>query len=384
MDFKWDEEQQMLRQTVRTFAERDIRPVALSFRDKGMDAYPRELHKKMIDMGLFGMTLPEEYGGGGRSPVDAIMAMEEVGRVDPLFAESIFGTNFGPIRAIAGYGTEQQKKKYIPPVCRGEGHVAISITEPDAGSAATYLKTKAIRHGDHYIVNGTKSFISSADAATAFMVYCRYGETEGLAGMGAIIIDKDTPGFTIGKPEPNMANINQCQLFMEDAIVPVENVLIEENGFQKMMMAFNSERCGNATMSLVTAQCAYERALQYSQERSQFGRLISKFQGIQWMLADMKVKIEAARLLIYRALINGEDGFPSRLETAIAKVFSNEMAVEVTNRALEIFGGYGYSKEYPMEWLVRFARGWTIAGGTAQIQRNNIAYELLKGSDTLP
>jgi alkylation response protein AidB-like acyl-CoA dehydrogenase len=384
MDFKWTEEQQMLRQTVRTFAERDIRPVALSFRDKGRDAYPRELHKKMIDMGLFGMTLSEEYGGGGRSPVDAIMAMEEVGRVDPLFAQSIFGTNFGPIRAIAGYGTEQQKRKYIPDVCRGEGHVAISITEPEAGSAATQLRTKAIRDGDHYVVNGTKSFISGAESASAFMVYCRFGETEGLAGLGAIIIDKGTPGFTIGRPEPNMAGIDQYQLFMEDATVPAENVLIEENGFQKMMMAFNSERCGNSTMSLVTAQCAYERALQYSQERSQFGRLISKFQGIQWMLAEMKVKIEAARLLIYRALMNGEDGFPSRLETAIAKVFSNEMAVEVTNRALEIFGGYGYSKEYPMEWLVRFARGWTIAGGTPQIQRNNIAYELLKGRDTLP
>ena len=384
MDFKWDEEQQMLRQTIRTFAERDIRPVALSFRDQGREAVPDNLGKKMIDMGLFGMTLPEEYGGGGRSPVDAIMAMEEVGRVDPLFAQSIFGTNFGPIRAIAGYGTEQQKQKYIPDVCKGKGHVAISITEPEAGSAATHLRTKAVRDGDNYIVNGTKSFISGAESATAFMVYCRYGETEGLSGLGAIIIDKDTPGFTIGKPEPNMANIDQYQLFMEDAIVPAENVLIEENGFQKMMMAFNSERCGNSTMSLVTAQCAYERALQYSQERSQFGKLISKFQGIQWMLADMKVKIEAARLLIYRALINGEDGFPSRLETAIAKVFSNEMAVEVTNRALEIFGGYGYSKEYPMEWLVRFARGWTIAGGTPQIQRNNIAYELLKGRDTLP
>ncbi|GAB4338422.1 MAG: acyl-CoA dehydrogenase [Candidatus Abyssubacteria bacterium] len=384
MDFKWNEEQEMLRKTVRAFAERDIRPVAFSFRDKGGDAIPRDLIHKMRDMGLFGMTLPEEYGGGGRSPVDAILAMEEVGRVDPLFAESIFGANFGPIRAIASYGTEQQKKKYIPPVCRGEGHVAISITEPEAGSAATHLKTRAVRKGDHYVVNGTKSFISNAETATAFAVYCRFGETEGLEGIGAIIIDRDTPGFVIGKSEPNMAGINQNQLFMEDAIVPAENVLIERNGFQKMMMAFNAERCGNSTMSLVTARCAYEKALQYSQERAQFGQLIGKFQGIQWMLAEMKVKIEAARLLIYRALINGEDGFPSRLEAAIAKVFSNEMAVEVTNKALEIFGGYGYSKEYPMEWLVRFARGWTIAGGTAQIQRNNIAYELLKGRDTAP
>ena len=166
MEFKWNEEQEMLRTTVRTFAERDIRPVAFSFRDKGREEMPEHLNNKMRDMGLFGMTLPEEYGGGGQSPVDAILAMEEVGRVDPLFANSIFGTNFGPVRAIASYGTEQQKHKYIPAVCRGEGHVAISITEPEAGSAATHLKTRAVRDGDHYVVNGTKSFISSASTAT--------------------------------------------------------------------------------------------------------------------------------------------------------------------------------------------------------------------------
>jgi alkylation response protein AidB-like acyl-CoA dehydrogenase len=342
----------MLRQAVHTFAERELRPIAFSVEGRG--DYPREIHAKMADMGLLGMTLPEEYEGGGRTPVDAIMVMEEIGRVDPLAAGIVFGANFGPIRAVARYGSDRQKRKYIPPVCRGESSMSIAITEPTAGSAATELKTRAVQDGDHYVLNGAKSFISDGDRADAFMVYCRFGE--GLEGIGSIIVDRDTPGFAVGKNEPNMAGT----------------------------MAFNAERCGNATMSLVTAQCAFEKALAYSQERAQFGRPISEFQGIQWMLADMKVKIDAARLLIYRAVVNGEQGFPSRLEAATAKVFSNEMAVEVTNSALQIFGGYGYSREYPMEWLVRFARGWTIAGGTAQIQRNNVAYELLKGRDSRP
>jgi len=380
VDFQWNEDQEMLRQAVRTFAERELRPIAFSVEGRG--DYPREIHAKMADMGLLGMTLPEEYEGGGRTPVDAIMVMEEIGRVDPLAAGIVFGANFGPIRAVARYGTDRQKQKYIPPVCRGESSMSIAITEPTAGSAATELKTRAVQDGDHYVLNGVKSFISDGDRADAFMVYCRFGE--GLEGIGSIIVDRDTPGFTVGKNEPNMAGTIQNQLFLEDAIVPAENVLIKEDGFRRMMMAFNAERCGNATMSLVTAQCAFEKALAYSQERAQFGRPISEFQGIQWMLADMKVKIDAARLLIYRAVVNGEQGFPSRLEAATAKVFSNEMAVEVTNSALQIFGGYGYSREYPMEWLVRFARGWTIAGGTAQIQRNNVAYELLKGRDSRP
>jgi hypothetical protein len=380
MDFQWNEEQEMLRQTVRAFAERELRPIA--FTHEGRGDYPREIHQKMADMGLLGMTLPEEYQGGGRTPVDAIMVMEEIGRVDPLAAGIVFGANFGPIRAVARYGTGPQKEKYIPPVCRGESSMSIAITEPTAGSAATELKTRAVQDGDHYLLNGTKSFISDGDRADAFMVYCRFGE--GIEGIGSIIVDRDTPGFTVGKDEPNMAGTIQNQLFFENAMVPTENLLIKEDGFRRMMMAFNAERCGNATMSLLTAQCAFEKALAYSQERIQFGKPISEFQGIQWMLADMKVKIDAARLLIYRAVVNGEQGFPSRLEAAAAKVFSNEMAVEVTNSALQIFGGYGYSREYPMEWLVRFARGWTIAGGTAQIQRNNVAYELLKGRDTRP
>jgi alkylation response protein AidB-like acyl-CoA dehydrogenase len=380
MDFQCSEEQEMLRQTVRTFAERELRDGAFQHESRG--DYPREITQNMADMGLLGMTLPEEYEGGGRTPVDAIMVMEEIGRVDPLAAGIVFGANFGPIRAVARYGTDRQKRKYIPPVCRGQSSMSIAITEPTAGSAATELKTRAVKDGDHYVLNGAKSFISDGDRADAFMVYCRFGE--GIEGIGSIIVDRDTPGFTVGKNEFNMAGTIQNQLFFEDAIVPAENVLIEVDGFRKMMMAFNAERCGNATMSLVTAQCAFEKALAYSREREQFGRPVSEFQGIQWMLADMKVKIDAARLLIYRAVVNGERGFPSRLEAAAAKVFSNEMAVEVTNAALQIFGGYGYSREFPMEWLVRFARGWTIAGGTAQIQRNNVAYELLKGRDTRP
>jgi alkylation response protein AidB-like acyl-CoA dehydrogenase len=380
MDFQPNQEQEMLRQAVRTFAEKELRPIA--FTHEGRGDYPREIFQEMADMGLLGITLPEKYQGGGRTPVDAIMVMEEIGRVDPLAAGIVFGANFGPIRAVAVYGTDRQKERYIPPVCRGEFSMSIAITEPTAGSAATELKTRAVQDGDHYVLNGAKSFISDGDRADAFMVYCRFGE--GIEGIGSIIVDRDTPGFTVGKDEPNMSGAIQNQLFFEDAIVPAENVLIKEDGFRQMMMAFNAERCGNSTMSLVTAQCAFEKALAYSQERAQFGRPISEFQGIQWMLADMKVRIDAARLLIYRAVINGEQGFPSRLEAATAKVFSNEMAVEVTNSALQIFGGYGYSREYPMEWLVRFARGWTIAGGTAQIQRNNIARELLKGRDSRP
>ncbi len=378
MDFQLSEEQKMFKQSVHDFADQRLAPLVQDWDEKD-EAMDRNILSQYLDMGLLGITLPEKYGGAGLTTFDAILAIEELARVSPIAALPVFETSVGPIRVIDLFGTEEQKKRFIPPACTGEKLMSVAMTEPEAGSALTDLTTRAVLKGDHYVVNGQKRFISGGGHSDSYMVYVRLSEQKGAKGIGGIVIEKDSPGFTFGKQEVFMGlhGMPSCDLIFEDCIVPKENLIIPEGGFIFLMQAFDVERCGNATMSLGIAWGALEAAKKYAQERKAFGKPICEFQGVQFLLADMAMKVEAARLLVYRAAVNAGSGHPSVFESSVAKCFANEIGKEVTDMAIQVFGGYGYSKEYPIERMLRDSRGWPLAGGTVQIQRINIAGAML-------
>jgi butyryl-CoA dehydrogenase len=378
MDFQLSQEQRMFKNTVHDFADRQMGPMVQEWDEKG-SFMERESLKQFADIGLLGITLPEKYGGTGLTAFDAVLAIEELARVSPIAAMPVFETSVGPIRVVELFGTEDQKKRFIPPSCSGEKLMAVAMTEPEAGSALTDLTTRAVLKGDHYVINGGKRFISGGGHSDLYMVYVRLSEKKGAKGIGGIVVEKGSPGFTFGKQEIFMGlhGMPSCDLVFEDCEVPEENLVIPEGGFAQLMQAFDVERCGNATMSLGIAWGALEAAKQYSQERKAFGKPICEFQAIQLLLADMAMKVEAARLLIYRAAVDAGLGLPSIYESSVAKCFANEMAKEVTDMALQVFGGYGYSTEYPIERMLRDSRGWPVAGGTVQMQRINIAGAML-------
>ena len=378
MNFQLTEEQKMLKKMVHDLTEKEFRPKATEWEAKA-EHIPREYVQKLADLGLLGLCLPVEDGGQGRSAFEAILAIEELARISPLCAAPVFESNVGPVKVIEQFGTEEQKRKYIPPVCRGESMISVGMTEPEAGSALTDLTTKAVLKGDHYVVNGMKRFISGGGESDVYVVYVRLSEQKGAKGIGGLIIEKGAPGFSFGKQEQFMGlrGFPSCDLIFEDCRVPKENLVVKEGELRKLMTAFDLERCGNATMCLGIAQGALEEAMAYSQQRKQWGKEICEFQAIQFMLADMALRVEAARLLIYRATVNAATGLPVPFEANLAKCFANQMVREVTGMALQIHGGYGYSKEYPVERMMRDGWGWGVAGGTIEIQKITLASLLL-------
>ncbi len=378
MDFQLTEEQRIFKKMVHDFADERLAPLVETWEREGF-VRDTKLISEYAERGLLGITLPEQYGGAGLTAFDAILAVEELARVSCVAAGPVFETSFGPIRVVEQFGTEEQKERFIPPCCTGEKFMAVGMTEPGAGSALTDLTTRAVLEGDHFVVNGRKRFISGGGHSELYMVYVRLSEKKGHKGIGGLVIEKGSPGFSFGKQEEFMGlrGIPSCDLIFEDCVVPKENLVIPEGGFANLMQAFDVERCGNATQSLGIAWGALEAAKKYSQERTAFGKQICEFQAVQFLLADMAMKVEAARLLIYRAAVNAGMGLPSIFESSVAKCFANEMAKEVTDMALQVFGGYGYSKEYPIERMLRDSRGWPVAGGTVQMQRINIAGAML-------
>ncbi|MFA5078671.1 MAG: acyl-CoA dehydrogenase family protein [Dehalococcoidia bacterium] len=379
MDFQLTEEQLMLKKLAHDLAEKEFRKKAAEWESKG-EHMPEEDVKKLADLGLLGLPLPVKYGGQGRTAFEALLAIEELARVSIMAAGPVFESSVGPVRVIEQFGTEEQKQKYIPAVCRGECLIAVGMTEPEAGSALTDLSTRAVLHGDHYVVNGMKRFITGGGRSDVYVVYVRLSDQKGAKGIGGLLIEKGTPGFTFGKQEQFMGfrGMPSCDLIFEDCRVPRENLVIKEGEFRKLITAFDLERCGNATMCLGIAQGALEEAISYSQQRKQWGKDICEFQAVQFMLADMALKVEASRLLIYRAAVNASTGLPLPLEANMAKCFANQMAREVTGLAMQIHGGYGYSKDYPIERMMRDAWGWGLAGGTLEIQKITMASMLLR------
>jgi alkylation response protein AidB-like acyl-CoA dehydrogenase len=376
--FELTDEQQELRKLARKVARDQYAPLAREW-DKNRTHFPVEERRKLAELGLLALPLPEEYGGGGRPLIDALIVQEEFARVNSLAAWPIFEASAGPARVIHLFGTEEQKQKFLPPVAAGEKVIAICISEPDAGSAATDVKTKARIEGDEVVIDGMKRWCSGGGVAEQYLVYVRFGDTPGGKGMGAVVVDKDTPGLTFGPQEELMGHrgVGSADMFFDSVRVPLENVIIPEGGFNKLFTAFSIERLGNSTMCLAIAQEALTRTAKYVEERQQFGKDIVEFQAIQIGLADMVIAVDAARLLIYRAAMGAGSGAPQQIEASIAKCYANEMVKKVTDLAIQLHGGYGYSEEYEIERMHRDAVGWAIAGGTPAMQRTRIVSEYL-------
>jgi alkylation response protein AidB-like acyl-CoA dehydrogenase len=377
MDLRLEEKQIMLKQLVHDLGEKEFKAKEKEWEAKG-EHIPPEYHKRLADLGLMSITFPQKYGGQGLGVLEAVIATEEAGRVSTRVGREIFECNLGAAKIIEQFGTEAQKRKYLPPVCKGDLQISAAMSEPEAGSALTDLQTKAVLDGDYYIVNGQKTFITGAPESGAYVVYARFGGQTGVRGIGAIIIDKDTPGISFGEQQLFMGmHAPRCEIFFDNCRVPKENLIVGEGGFKKLITGFDTQRCGNAANSLGIAQGAFECALEYSQQRKQFGRPICEFQAVQFMLAEMALRLEAARLLLYRAAANAGTGLARPLEAMLAKCFANEAVREVTAKAVQIMGGYGYSKEYPVERMFRDGWGYGIGGGTIEMQKIGIASVLL-------
>jgi len=378
MEFELNEEQKMLKQMAHRLANEVFKPLAARWDEKEEPPFPNL--KILAENGLAGITIPEKYGGGGGTVFDAVLVVEEIARVCTVTSAMVLG-NCTNSEIFVSYGTEAQREKFLPPITKGETLIAWGMTEPNAGSAATELKTRAEEKDGYYVLNGTKIFITRASVSNIFIVFARIGNEPGAKGICSFVVERGTPGFIIGKAEKLMGlrGGGSCELIFEDCKVPKENLITPPGMFGKLMGGLNIARVLNPTFCLGIAEEALELSKKYSQERAQFGKELCEFQGIQWILADMAVKVEAMRLLIYRAAHSISAKSPDGpLHAAIAKTYANEAAFEVANSAIQIHGGYGYSREFPLERMLRDVRAFSIGGGTTQILRNTIASLILK------
>lgn len=378
MNFSLTPDQEELRAAARDFARAELPAIAAELeRDNKPPSH--ELVKRYAEMGFLGINVSSDLGGLGLGNIEALIVLEEFAKISSAVAFPIFESSVGPVRAIEYFASESLKKRIVPAVCSGDMVVAVSMSEPDAGSALTDLKTKGVIKGDKVIINGTKRWCSGGGHADAYVVYCRLSDDPGAKAIGAVLVEKDRPGLSFGPNEQLMGfrGVPSSDLNFDDCEVPVDNIIVPAGGFKKLMEAFDLERCGNATMSLGQASGALEDVSEYVQERKQFGKPIAEFQAVQIKLAEMHMKCEAARLLIWRAAANAQDGLPSVLNSSTGKCFANTISREVTGDAMQLMGAYGYSKEFPMERRLRDSWGWGIAGGAIDIQKVNIAGAML-------
>ncbi len=374
MDFSLSDEQRALQSAAREFAQKRLVGLAQSIEASG-DPPSRALISEYASHGFLGVNVPSALGGLGQGNLEALIVLEEFGKVSSAVAFPVFESCVGPVRAIERFADDDLKHRVVPGVCSGKIVVAIAMSEPAAGSALTDLTTRGETRGDSIVLNGAKRWCSGGGHADGYVVYCRLSEAAGAKGIGAVYVEKGTPGLTFGKPEHLMGfrGVPSADLYFDNCSVPVGNIVVPAGGFKRLMEAFDLERCGNATMALAQASGALEDVVRYVQDRKQFGKPIVEFQAVQLRLAEMRMRVDAARLLIWRAACNAEQGLPSILESSVAKCFANEIAREVTGHAVQLMGAYGYSREYPMERRLRDAWGWGIAGGAIDIQKVNIA-----------
>ena len=377
MSFPLTPEQETLRARARELADTVF--AGRAARWDASEEYPWDNVKDLAEAGFMGMTVPAAHGGGERPLLDVVLVIEEIARACGITGRIVVEGNLGTVGALVAYGTEAQKRRYFSWVLEGE-KPAIAISEPAAGSAATDMTTRAEETPAGYRLTGHKCWITGAGTSRLYLVYARFGNRPGADGIGGVLVERDTPGFRIGRREFMMGlrGIPEGELHFEGCEVPRENLLVGPgDGFKKLMNAYNGQRLGAATVALGIAQGAYERALAYAAERKQFGRPIGEFQGIRWKLADMAIKLDAARLLIHRAAVRAGRGFPDALDAAKAKTFAAETAQEITSQALQIHGAAGYGRTLPLERMVRDARMFAIGGGTLEMMRNLIADRLL-------
>jgi alkylation response protein AidB-like acyl-CoA dehydrogenase len=373
-------ENKVLRDVIRRFAEREIEPHVKTWEKQRK--YPDEYYQQLGEMGFMGLLVSEKYGGAGGSMIDLAILCEEMGRV----GVSIPLTHVSACcRAIEHLGSEDQKQKYLPDLASGKKIAAYCQTEPNAGSDAGNMSSYAEKKDGYYLLNGNKVFISNGKIASVFIVLAKTEKNlpKPSKGIAMFIVDRDTPGLSIGTSEDLMGRhcTSLDEILFEDVKVPEENLLIPAGGtgFKEIMNEFNSERCGNSAFCVGFAQGAYDRTVRHCKERVQFGKPISELQGIRWTLAEMAIKIQAARLLIYDALIKSEKkGIMIAKEASMAKKFANEMAVWVCDQAIQLHGAYGYTTDYEVERYYRDVRGWSMGGGTTQVCLNRIAHEILR------
>ena len=368
--FRLDEEHLELQASFKEFAENEIKPLAKEIDET--ERFPLESVKKMAEMGMMGLPIPEEYGGSGIDQLGYVLEIEELAKVCATTAIIVSAHTSLCCWPILKFGTEEQKQKYLVPLARGEKLGAFALTEPSAGTDASMQKSTAVLDGDAYVLNGSKIFITNAGAADVFIVFAMTDKEQGPRGISAFIVERDMPGFSMSKPENKMGlrASSTCELIFDNVRIPKENLLGQEGkGFKIARATLDGGRIGVAAQATGIAQGAIDEAVKYTTERIQFGRRISQFQNTQFTLADMQTKTDAARLLVWRAAAAEQDGQPYTASAAMAKLFAAETASYVTNRAVQLFGGYGYSKDYPVERMMRDAKVTEIYEGTSEVQK---------------
>ncbi|WP_432843203.1 acyl-CoA dehydrogenase family protein [Dactylosporangium sp. CA-092794] len=374
----WTDGREEIRDAARQLARERYAPQAEAW-DRERTRFPKDERRYLGSLGLLGITHPERYGGSARPIIDALVVIEELAKECRPAAFQVFEANTGPAQVVNQLGTEEQRERFLPSIIRGETTMAVAISEADAGSAATDMTTRAKLSDGMYTVNGAKRWISNGSEADSYLVYARISDQPGAKGIGAIIVEADRPGVSFGSPERLMGfrGIPSADVVFDDVRVPEENLLIGPGGFRSLFTAFSIERLGNATMSLAIGQAALDRSVRYVQDRMQFGKPLLEFQNIQLTLADMMLQVEAARQLLLRAAHHAGTGLPVSLEVSLAKCTANEMAKRVSDLAMQLHGGNGYTEEYGIERLHRDAHGWALAGGTPTMQRIRIVSEML-------
>lgn len=378
MDFSLTDEQQRFKATIRDVARSEIRPHAQEW-DRAAIPLPDGPRRKLAELGLVGITLPEAVGGSGAPLLYAVLAIEELARESQTAAWPVFEAAVGPARVIELFGTPEQRERWLPRIVRGDATMALAISEAHAGSAATDLSTCVEQVDGGLIVNGSKQWCSGAGHADDYLVYARTAEAPGSRGIGAIVVPSDAPGLTFGPRRLHMGcrGIPHADMFFDDCRVPADFFITPTGGFRQLFAAFSIERVGNAAMSLGLASSCLDRVAEYVKQRHQFGRPLMDFQAVQLTLADMLMRTDAARLLVWRAAANAGNGIPDTLESSVAKCYANETARFVADAALNLMGATGYSTDESIERHVRDSYGWAIAGGTTTMQRIRITSELL-------
>lgn len=378
IEFKLDEGQVQLRDLAARVAAEIYEPLILEWDSLGT-FLPTAERKRLADLGFLGIALPVEYGGSGGNLLDALIAIEEIAKKNQIAAFQVFESNTGPARVIELFGTSEQKERFLPSIINGDVTLAVSISEPDAGSAATDISTAATVEGDFLRINGMKRWCSGGGHAEQYLVYVRLSEAPGARGIGAVLVERNSDGLTFGPQERLLGfhGIPSADMFFDDVMVPLDNLIIPAGGFRALFEAFSIERLGNATMSLAIGQACVDRTAKYVTEREQFGRPIIEFQTVQDQFANMVIQVEASRLLIWRAAAEAGVKTPKPIDASMAKCFANEMAKAVSDSALMLHGGYGYHPEYHIERYHRDAHGWALGGGTPTMQRTRIVSQYL-------
>lgn len=379
MNFKPDNTQQLFLQMIREFSDKEVKPLAAEIDEQ--ERFPVETVEKMSQLGIMGIPVPEEYGGAGGSNLMYAMAVEELSRSCATTGVIVSAHTSLCIAPILEHGTEEQKQRFLPKLASGEWIGAFGLTEPNAGTDASAQQTTAVADGDHYILNGNKIFITNAEYAQVYIVIAMTDKSQGTRGTTAFIVERGTPGFTTGKKEKKMGirGSATCELIFNNCRIPKANQLGKEGGgFSIAMKTLDGGRIGIAAQALGIAQGAMDETIKYTKERKQFGKSIANFQNTQFQLADLETRIQAARLLVHSAASKKDANEPYSVDAAMAKLFASETAMEMTNKAVQFHGGYGYTREYPVERMMRDAKITEIYEGTSEVQRMVIAAKILK------